>query len=49
MGQPLVAPKGRRVLNFGWLVDVMWLIIVVLMVWALTQLPLWLHLTDLYN
>jgi hypothetical protein len=49
LGQPLEGPKRRRGLSFGWLVDVMWLIIVVLMVWALTQLPTWLHLTGLYN
>jgi hypothetical protein len=49
LGQPLEDPALRRGFNFGWLVDVMWLLIVVLMVWALTQLPTWLHLTDLYN
>ena len=49
LGEGIKGPRQRRVLNFGWLVDLMWLIIVVLMVWALTQLPAWLHLTGLYN
>jgi len=44
------APKRRSLaVTFGWLIDLMWLMVIVLMVWALTQLPTWLHLTDLYN
>ena len=38
-------PKG---LSFGWLVDLLWLIAIVAMVWALTQLPTWLHLSGQY-
>jgi hypothetical protein len=38
-------PKG---LSFGWVVDLLWLIAIVAMVWALTQLPNWLHLSGQY-
>jgi hypothetical protein len=40
--------KEKKGLNFGWLVDLLWLIAIVAMVWALTQLPTWLHLSGQY-
>lgn len=38
----------RKSLSFGWLVDILWLLVIVMTVWALTQLPTWLHLTGQY-
>jgi hypothetical protein len=38
----------RRGLSFNWVVDLLWLVVVVLMVWALTQLPTWLNLPGMY-
>jgi hypothetical protein len=38
----------RRGLRFDWVVDLLWLVAVVLMVWALTQLPVWLNLPGMY-
>jgi hypothetical protein len=38
----------KKGLSFGWLVDLLWLIAIVAMVWALTQLPNWLHLSGQY-
>jgi hypothetical protein len=35
-------------LSFNWVVDLMWLCVVVLIVWALTQLPTWLNLPGMY-
>lgn len=34
--------------RFGWVVDLLWLVAIVAMVWALTQLPTWLRLTGQY-
>jgi hypothetical protein len=42
------ATTGKQGLSFGWLVDVIWLMVIVMTVWALTQLPTWLHLTGQY-
>jgi hypothetical protein len=42
------APKERRPLSFNWVVDLLWLIAIVMMVWALTQLPTWLNLSGMY-
>lgn len=42
------AAAARRGFSWAWVVDVMWLATVVAMVWALTQLPMWLHLTGQY-
>ncbi|MEO8286336.1 MAG: hypothetical protein ABI670_07840 [Chloroflexota bacterium] len=33
---------------FNWLVDLLWLVVIVMMVWALTQLPSWLNLSGIY-
>jgi hypothetical protein len=41
-------PGERRALSFNWVVDLLWLVAIVLMVWALTQLPTWLNLSGLY-
>jgi hypothetical protein len=41
-------PKERRGLSFNWVVDLLWLIAIVMMVWALTQLPTWLNLSGMY-
>lgn len=38
----------KKGLSFSWLVDLLWLIAIVAMVWALTQLPAWLHLSGQY-
>jgi hypothetical protein len=38
----------RRGLSFNWVIDLLWLIAVIMMVWALTQLPTWLNLSGLY-
>jgi hypothetical protein len=38
----------KKGLNLSWLVDVLWLVAIVAMVWALTQLPTWLHLSGQY-
>jgi hypothetical protein len=35
-------------LSFNWVIDLLWLIAIVAMVWVLTQLPTWLHLTGQY-
>jgi len=39
----------RRSISLAWVVDVLWLLAIALMVWALTQLPAWFNLTGLYN
>lgn len=51
VGEGLVRPSQRSgfLLTFGWVVDLVWLMLIALMVWALTQLPAWWHLTNLYN
>lgn len=51
VGEGLTRPNNRRglLLTFSWLIDLVWLMLIVLMVWALTQLPSWWHLTNLYN
>ena len=41
-----LAPRKR--IGFGWVVDLLWLITIIAIVWALTQLPTWLHLTGQY-
>jgi hypothetical protein len=41
-------PGERRALSFNWVVDLLWLVAIILMVWALTQLPTWLNLSGLY-
>lgn len=48
MKEYVTATPGTRGLSFRWLVDVLWLAIIVMTVWALTQLPTWLHLTGQY-
>lgn len=40
--------QRKKGLSFGWLVDVLWLVAIVAMIWALTQLPTWLHLSGQY-
>ncbi|MEO5951752.1 MAG: hypothetical protein ABIQ44_04710 [Chloroflexia bacterium] len=40
--------QQKKGLRLGWLVDVLWLVAIVAMVWALTQLPTWLHLSGQY-
>jgi hypothetical protein len=40
--------ERQKGLSFGWVVDLLWLIAIVGMVWALTQLPTWLHLSGQY-
>ncbi len=40
--------RGRRGLSFNWVIDLLWLVAVILMVWALTQLPTWLNLSGMY-
>ncbi|MDQ3927703.1 MAG: zinc ribbon domain-containing protein [Chloroflexota bacterium] len=44
----VAATPGKRGLSFRWMVDVLWLVVIVMTVWALTQLPTWLHLTGQY-
>ncbi|HEX9988724.1 MAG TPA: zinc ribbon domain-containing protein [Chloroflexia bacterium] len=44
----VTATPGKRGLSFRWMVDVLWLMVIVMTVWALTQLPTWLHLTGQY-
>ncbi len=48
VGAGIKEPK-RRSINLAWVVDVLWLLAIALMVWALTQLPAWFNLTGLYN
>jgi hypothetical protein len=49
MKQALSRRSGeRKPLSFNWVVDLLWLITIILMVWALTQLPTWLNLSGLY-
>ncbi len=45
-----VREAARRPGSFtwSWLVDVMWLVALVMMVWVLTQLPTWWHLSGQY-
>lgn len=38
----------RKRIGFGWVVDLVWLVTIIAIVWALTQLPTWLHLTGQY-
>jgi hypothetical protein len=40
--------KRHRNVSFGWAVDLMWLVVIVAAIWALTQLPTWLKLTGQY-
>ena len=49
MQQKIIAGASvRRGLSFNWVIDLLWLIAVIMMVWALTQLPTWLNLSGLY-
>lgn len=48
-GSLIQPPKRGFTLRLAWLVDVLWLVVIALMVWALTQLPAWFHLTGLYS
>ena len=41
-------PRPRKRLSFGWVIDVVWLATIIVIIWALTQLPTWLHLTGQY-
>lgn len=43
-----VAPH-RHGFSWAWVVDAMWLTAIVVLVWALTQLPMWLHLSGQYQ
>jgi hypothetical protein len=38
----------RRGFRFDWVIDLLWLVAVIMMVWALTQLPTWLNLPGMY-
>jgi hypothetical protein len=40
--------RVRHGLSFGWLIDLLWLAAIIAMVWALTQLPVWLNLPGQY-
>ncbi|MEO6457332.1 MAG: zinc ribbon domain-containing protein [Chloroflexia bacterium] len=40
--------RPRTRVGFGWVVDIVWLVTIIAIVWALTQLPTWLHLTGQY-
>jgi ssDNA-binding Zn-finger/Zn-ribbon topoisomerase 1 len=42
------ATRRRGGFTWSWVVDVMWLVAIVMMVWVLTQLPAWWHLTGQY-
>ncbi|MDQ5823475.1 MAG: hypothetical protein M3441_04585 [Chloroflexota bacterium] len=42
------ATRRRGGFTWAWVVDVMWLVAVVMMVWVLTQLPAWWHLSGQY-
>jgi hypothetical protein len=49
MGQQLVeGPVIERRPAIAWVVDLMWLVAIIVMVWALTQLPTWLNLSGQY-
>jgi hypothetical protein len=41
-------PVVERRPVLAWVVDFMWLVAIVVMVWALTQLPTWLNLSGQY-
>jgi hypothetical protein len=42
------ATRRRGNFTWSWVVDVMWLVAIVLMVWVLTQFPAWWHLSGQY-
>ncbi|MDQ3930049.1 MAG: hypothetical protein M3328_12995, partial [Chloroflexota bacterium] len=42
------ATRRRGGFTWSWVVDVMWLAAIVMMVWVLTQLPAWWHLSGQY-
>jgi hypothetical protein len=42
------ATRRRGNFTWSWVVDMMWLVAIVLMVWVLTQLPTWWHLSGQY-
>lgn len=45
----LAASREQKTpVSFRWLVDVAWLVVIVAAVWALSQLPTWLHLAGQY-
>jgi hypothetical protein len=49
MHQQLVeGPVVERRPALAWVVDLMWLVAIIVMVWALTQLPTWLNLSGQY-
>jgi hypothetical protein len=43
--QVLDIDTSRHVRSFSWIVDILWLVAVIAMVWAFTQLPTWFHLS----
>ena len=49
MNQQLIeGPVVERRPAMAWVVDLMWLVAIIVMVWALTQLPTWLNLSGQY-
>jgi hypothetical protein len=46
--QVLDIDTSRHVRSFGWVVDLLWLVAIIAMVWAFTQLPVWFHLSGQY-
>jgi hypothetical protein len=49
MNQQVVeGPMVERRPPLAWVVDLMWLVAIIVMVWALTQLPTWLNLSGQY-
>ena len=49
IGAPNPALRRGFRLNLAWVVDLLWLLAIALVIWALTQLPAWFNLTGLYN
>jgi hypothetical protein len=49
VGTVMEPPKQGFHFSVAWLVDVLWLLAIALVVWALTQLPAWFNMTNLYN
>jgi hypothetical protein len=43
--QAVDGPVVERRPAIAWVVDLMWLVAIIVMVWALTQLPVWLNLS----
>jgi hypothetical protein len=42
------ASRRRGSFTWSWVVDVMWLVAIVMMVWVLTQVPTWWQLSGQY-